>query len=216
MQHRVLDEQPASRHKQDEILSVNPSNGIERIMIFESMPWKEELHSLIDQLASTTLPLECNEDDKSGFIAERALIYSAFVARLLIDAKKTTDPISGHNISVGVISNKLENPEHVQPLLRRFPEHDYYDFENEVVQSVSCRRILNQIIHSFIIPTFEVGEDGAILGIFVASDQSANDKLYHVKLESWIGYLESIANDDITTMEARFDQDKGKWIETRR
>lgn len=185
-------------------------------MIFESMPWKEELHSLIYQLTSTTLPLKCDEDDRNDFIAERALIYSAFVARLLIDAKKTTDLISGRNISVGVISNKLENPEHVQPLLRRFPEHNYYDFVSEAVQPVSCRRILNQIIHSFTIPTFEVGEDGAILGFFVASDQSANDKLYHVKLESWIGYLESIANDDITIMKARFNQNTGKWIETRR
>lgn len=185
-------------------------------MIFESISWKEELHSLIDQLTSTTLPPECDEDDRSGFIAERALIYSAFVARLLIDAKKTTDSISDHNISVGVISNKLENPEYIQPLRRRIPEHDYYDYENEKIQTIRCRNILNQIIHSFIVPTFEVNEKGAILGFFVASDQSANDKLYHVKLESWIGYLESIANDDITTMEARFDQDKGKWIETRR
>lgn len=101
-------------------------------------------------------------------------------------------------------------------MFRRLPEHDYYDFENEVVLPISCRRILNQIIHSFVIPTFEVGEDGAILGFFVASDQNANDKLYHVKLESWIKYLESITDDDITTIESHFDREKGKWIESKR
>lgn len=57
-------------------------------MILDSIPWKEELHSLIGQLTSTALPFEYDEDDRSDFLIERALIYSAFVARLLLDAKK--------------------------------------------------------------------------------------------------------------------------------
>lgn len=74
-------------------------------MVLDSIPWKEELRDLIDQLTSTTIPLEYDENDRNDFIAERALIYSAFVARLLIDAKKTTDQINDRNISVGVILN---------------------------------------------------------------------------------------------------------------
>ena len=180
-------------------------------MILDSIPWKEELHSLIGQLTSTALPFEYDEDDRSDFFIERALIYSAFVARLLLDAKKTTDSINDYCMPVGSIPNKLENPEYVSPLLRRFPEHNYYDFENETALSVPCRRILNQIIHSFVIPAFEVDETGTVLGFFVTSDKSANKQLYHIKLECWVKYLEMIVNDDITTIDAHLGVRTFSW-----
>ena len=112
---------------------------------------------------------------------------------------------------VGSIPNKLENPEYASPLLRRFLEHNYYDFENETALSVPCRRILNQIIHSFIIPVFEVDETGTVLGFFVTSDKSANKQLYHIKLECWAKYLEMIVNDGITTIDAHLGVRTFSW-----
>lgn len=185
-------------------------------MVLDSIPWKEELQKLIDELTTIALPFEYDEDDKRDFLIERALIYSAFVARLLLDSRKTTDLKNGYCMAVGVIPNILENPEHILPLFRIYPERDYYDFENERTQSVPCRRILNQVIHSFVIPTYEVDDAGFVVGFFVASDQYANSHLYRIDLESWVKYLKSIVDDDITSTETHFDREKGQWKEVRR
>ena len=185
-------------------------------MILNSTPWKEELRSLIHQLTSVTFSSEQDEDGETGFLTERALIYSAFVVRLLLDAGKVTDSMNGCCISVGIVPNRLENPECVQPLLRRFPEPSYYSFMNETVMSAPCRLILNQIIHSFIVPAFEINDAGAVSGFFVASDQKVNDCLYHVKTEYWVRYLDMIANDDIASIESYFNYEKGKWITAKR
>ena len=182
-------------------------------MVLDSIPWKEELQKLCDELTSIKLPFEYDEDDQSDFLIERALLYSAFVARLLLDARKVTDSLNSCCMPVGIIPNSLENPEHIIPLFRRIPEHDYYDFENETIKSISCRKILNQIIHSFVIPTYEVDKTGSVIGFFVSSDMQANTQLFHVKLEHCIIFLQKIKHDDITSIKTYFDEKKDKWIE---
>lgn len=59
-------------------------------MVLDSVPWKEELQKLCDELTSIKIPFDYDKDDQSDFLIERALLYSAFVARLLLDAKKVT------------------------------------------------------------------------------------------------------------------------------
>lgn len=184
-------------------------------MIHESWPWKEELKRLIEDLSSITSQTENDRDEQNDFLIERALMYSAFVARLLIDSNKLTNRINDLCFPVSVIPCVVENLDEITPCQRRFPSHRFYDFENETSCSVPCRLLLNQIIHSCMVPSYEIDEAGRIVGFYVSSERKASEHLYRVELANWIQYLNTIATDEFISSKALFDPDKKKWIEAR-
>ena len=177
----------------------------------DSHPWRDEIQKQIEDLRSTRLPIEYDEENDSDFKIERALLYSAYATRLLLDAGKMTDKANEYCLSVGVIPNILNDPEKIQPLFRKVPEPKYYDYANEQTKTVLARRILNQIIHSFVVIVHEVDELGRVIGFYVTSDYKANTELYHIKMDNWIEYLTRIVDDEITETHSYFDPEKGRW-----
>ena len=97
-------------------------------MIFESFPWKQDLRRRKNLIIkyNTAEHFEKN-DDTTYTVIEKAIFYSAFIIRKLIDCGgKLSD--ESENYSLKVCS--------VQPLkpvdrLHRWPEEDSHDWENE-------------------------------------------------------------------------------------
>ncbi|MCI8366058.1 MAG: hypothetical protein HFJ66_00425 [Eggerthellaceae bacterium] len=180
-------------------------------MLHDSYPWRNEIRKLIEDLQAIRLPSEYDEEDDGDFRIERALLYSAYATRLLLDAGKMTDEANEYRLSVGVMPNIMNEPEKIQPLFRRVPDSECYDYASEQTKTVLARRILNQIIHSFVVIMYEVDELGRVMGFYVTSDYAANTELYHIKMDNWIEYLTRIVDNEIAEMHSYFDSEKGRW-----
>ena len=170
-------------------------------MIFESFPWKQDLRRRKNLIIkyNTAEHFEKN-DDTTYTVIEKAIFYSAFIIRKLIDCGgKLSD--ESENYSLKVCS--------VQPLkpvdrLHRWPEEDSHDWENEKEVVVTGKNVCNWLIHSYMF--FVVfNEDGIIDSFSVTSDFDRNKVLYRIPLDAWMEYMDYIASDDIVGMSSHYD-----------
>ena len=115
-------------------------------MIFESFPWKQDLRRRKNLIIkyNTAEHFEKN-DDTTYTVIEKAIFYSAFIIRKLMDCGgKLSD--ESENYSLKVCS--------VQPLkpvdrLHRWPEEDSHDWENEKEVVVTGKNVCNWLILDF-------------------------------------------------------------------
>ena len=179
--------------------------------------WKDELRELVDEIDRyANLSEDENRDAPdvpySAFRLERALFYSAFTIRLLYESEKLTSSMKGYTLAVEEIENTIENPERIPPLFRRYPDSKYYDFSNSKKRAISGRYLVNQLIHSFVIISFETDCSGAAIGFYVTSDHDANKKLYYCSLGEWLKYINAVVEDEITCTHSHYDESKGRWV----
>lgn len=181
-------------------------------MIFESFPWKQDLRRRKNLIIkyNTAEHFEKN-DDTTYTVIEKAIFYSAFIIRKLIDCGgKLSD--ESENYSLKVCS--------VQPLkpvdrLHRWPEEDSHDWENEKEVVVTGKNVCNWLIHSYMF--FVVfNEDGIIDSFSVTSDFDRNKVLYRIPLDAWMEYIDYIASDDIVGMSSHYDPKADDYVLSRK
>ena len=98
-------------------------------MIYESYPWKQDLlrrKRLIQQYNHPELLGDDN--DRAYTVIEKAIFYSAFIIRKLIDCKgKVSDEVDKYSFTI-----KGLQPEKEVNFMNRWPENGNYDWEHEV------------------------------------------------------------------------------------
>ena len=148
---------------------------------------------------------------RSSDLIEKAIFYSAFIIRKLIDCGgKLSD--EAENYSLKAFS--------VQPLkpvdqLHRWPEEDSHDWENEKEIVVAGKNVCNWLIHSYMF--FVVfNEDGIIDSFSVTSDFDRNKVLYRIPLDAWMEYMDYIASDDIVGMSSHYDPKANDYVFSRK
>lgn len=139
-------------------------------------------------------------DDTTYIVIEKAISYSAFIIRKLIDCD-------------GNLSDEAENyllealavqPFKLVDFLHRWPEEDSHDWDNEKKVVVTGKSVCNWLIHSYMF--FVVfNEDNVIYSFSVTSDFDRNKILYGIPLEAWITYMDYVALDDVAGMLSRYD-----------
>lgn len=112
-------------------------------------------------------------DDTTYIVIEKAIFYSAFIIRKLIDCD-------------GNLSDEAENyllealavqPFKLVDFLHRWPEEDSHDWDNEKKVVVTGKSVCNWLIHSYMF--FVVfNEDNVIYSFSVTSDFDRNKILY--------------------------------------
>lgn len=189
-------------------------------MLLNSYFWKDELCELIDEIKIYSSLSEDEDKDApdvsySEFRLERALIYSAFVIRLLYDAEKLTDLMKDYRLSVIKVRNTLANANEIYPIFRKWPDPEYYDFGNKKITSINARYLINQIIHSFVVISFKTDDQGTAISFYATSDYDANKVLYCIDIKDWIAYIKAVIGDDIKRIDSHYNEDAGKWITVR-
>lgn len=181
-------------------------------MIFETYPWKQDLRRrkrLLNQY-NTISKLENNEE-AAYTVIEKAIFYSAFIIRKLIDCR-------------GKLSNEAENYSiravSVKPLkhidfLHRWPEEGSHDWENETKVVVAGKNVCNWLIHSYMFFLMYT-ESGLVDSFCVTSDFDRNKILYRIPLKAWIDYIDYVATDDIECMFSHYDKERGDYIHSRK
>lgn len=171
-------------------------------MIYESSSWKQDLRRRKNLILKYNVAdrFEKNEDATYQVI-EKAIFYSAFIIRKLIDcAGKLSDEAENYSLK-GFFVQPLK---HID-LIHRWPEEDSHDWENEKSVTVAGKNICNALIHSYMFFTRSNGEN-VIDSFYVTSDFDKNKLLYRIPLNAWISYIEYIVSDNVVRLEASYDK----------
>lgn len=187
-------------------------------LVYESSYWKNELLVLASEIArlqSRPIPEEgdCGEDLE--FRLERALLYSAFVIRILFESNKLTDKMSGMSVPLVLFPSLVDDWDKVSPVSKRFPDSKYFDWDNSSKTTMNVRSFSNQLIHGATIITFEFDGRDVPLGFLVTSDRGLNRGLFRCLFSDWLQVVRMIAADEVISYQVVFDRDKGKWTSHR-
>ena len=180
-------------------------------MIHESYPWKQDL------LREKRLILKHNcanvlSNDSAYTVIEKAVFYSAFIIRKLIDCRvKVSDEVDAYKFAL-----KGFRPRKNVDMMHRWPDENSHDWEHETTACTKLGRdVCNWLIHSYIF-FFGFDEDGKIGSFFVSSDLDRNKLLYRINLKDWIAYMEFVGNDCIVSMNMHADECKKDYVFTRK
>lgn len=181
-------------------------------MVYESYPWKQDLRrrKRLIQKYNTAERFEHN-DDTTYTVIEKAIFYSAFIIRKLIDCRgKLSDEADNYSIHVKSIKplKRVDN-------LHRWPEEDSHDWENEKNQTVAGKDVCNWLIHSYLFFA-EFVENGPMLSFCVSSDYDRNKMLYKITIDDWMNYIDFIASDDIVSLSSQFDEKVDDYLYIRK
>lgn len=177
-------------------------------MIYESYPWKEDLHKKVkDLIKYNTAKNRLSDDEKSDTVIEKSIFYSAFIIRKLIDCHtKLSDEACQYSMDVKAIRTKKSIN-----LMRRWPEEGSHYWDHKTSVKVKGKDVCNWLIHSYIF-AFEVGDHNTVESFFVSSDYDKNKVLYRILISDWIEYIKFIMTDDIVSEEMVFCEKKGDYI----
>lgn len=182
-------------------------------MIYESHPWKQDLlkrKRLILKYNHADLLSE-DSDDKAYTVIEKAIFYSAFIIRKLIDCKgKVSDEVDAYQFSLkGIFPKKRIDYMH------RWPDENTHDWEHELSYTKNGKEICNWLIHSFVF-FLCYNEVGEIDSFYVSSDKDRNKILYRVELKDWIDYIDFVGSDYVVATEMHAEDNKNDYVFTKK
>ena len=181
-------------------------------MIYESYPWKQDLQRRKNLILKNNVAenFEIN-DDGTYTIIEKAIFYSAFIIRKLIDCNsKLSDEADSYSLTVFAIA-----PLKQVDSMHRWPEEDSHDWGSEKKITILGKSLCNSLIHSFLF--FISFNDGGVVDSFcVSSDYDKNKVLYKVPLTEWVKYINFIVNDDIVRLDSHYSHKHADYIYTRK
>ena len=180
-------------------------------MVYESCYWKDDLRSYATELRdiSTCTTLD---DEYRDYRLEKALLFSAFTVRLLLDSNKLSDSFDSRNLKVDYYSAKRGAQENISPLDKRFIDERYFDLTESTSSSIFIKQLTNQLIHSAVVLMFSFDDTNRVIGFFVVSDKDYEKRLCYCSLKEWINVVEAVADDDVAYALMHKDPKTGKCI----
>ena len=177
-------------------------------MIFESYSWKQDLirRRYLIKKYNTQEHLDKNYD-RATTIIEKAVFYSAFIIRKLIDCiLKVSDEVDNYTLKVHAVK-----PLKQIGLLDRWPDENSHDWGNAQQQTVLGKNVCNWLIHSYVF-YFSYNENDVIDSFYVASDYDRNKILYRIDLNDWLEYMYFVGTDCITSAECIYNPAKSNYV----
>lgn len=181
-------------------------------MIYESYPWKQDLlrrKRLIQKYNRVELLSE--DDDRAYTAIEKAIFYSAFIIRKLIDCKcKVSDDVDAYKFTM-----KGYAPLKDMNIVHHSLDDNSHDWEHGKTYTKSGAEVCNWLIHSYIFTLF-INEDGVYDSFAVSSDYDRNKILYLVQLKDWIAYMDFVGKDYIVASDMHADEKREDYIYTKK
>lgn len=181
-------------------------------MVYESGPWKEDLKRRRQLLLQYNTKEHFKKDeDKAYIVIEKAIFYSAFIIRKLLDCNgKMSDEADQYAIKV-----TEWKPTRKITVMHRWPKEGEFDWEEGKTKNVLGNKVCNWLIHSFVFFT-EVNEDGTIESFFVSSDYDKNKVAYQVEITEWEKYMKFIETDWVVSLHSHYDEKIQDYVFTKK
>jgi len=177
-------------------------------MIWESSLWKRELETQASVLNTAKL----DRDESVPFDVERALFYTAFIVRKLLENNKLTDGTANELVSVDVFDAKSDRSQRLSVQASGFFElgEEFDDTSKNSIQ-MKFGDLASEIIHSFAL-IWEVSEHENLVGAFVSSYRNHKKRAVHVSFNDWISLLKKIIEDEVTNVVVKVDPSTGALV----
>jgi len=174
-------------------------------MIWESYPWKEELHRIGDRLEKKLRQRRWT--DRTDANLEKDVFVACYAIRKLIEAQKLTKSV----LSCRVECTRAPLIEGRQVALHNWHKLDeLYDLQREEKTHLVLRYLCNQFIHSYVFcPVF--GENGLLQSVAVASDRERQNCVYIVSVVDLVELLRRVGNDEPCESHAVWDEELGDY-----
>jgi hypothetical protein len=176
-------------------------------MFYNSFDWKKELSTQARKLKLLKHKYWFNSISHK---VDRAILLSAIIIRKLIESDKLSNSADEYKLQAYTYAPRR----HVDKLHRWVEDGDYEWGEHKKVL-IPAKDICNSIIHSYTYSLYFT-ESRKLVGFFVSSDFDRNKLLYEVDFDSWIKYLEYIANDDVIAIDLHFNEKKDDYISSKK
>ena len=181
-------------------------------MVYESYPWKQDLlcrKRLI--LKYNTVDQFNRNEDAAYTVLEKAVFYSAFIIRKLIDCKnKLSDEADKYVLRIESFTPLREINS-----LHNWPDNNTYDWEHPRKGTIEGKKICNSLIHSLVF-FFNYNEEGTVVGFYVSSDFDRNKVLYYISVDNWLQYMTFVANDSVVAMDSHYDKAACDYVYTKK
>ena len=169
-------------------------------MIWESCYWKDPLLKAATWLRSVKLG-ETTRDSTHVRI-EKEIFLGFYSIRKLLDTYKISDATKVTKLELTWFENKK-----AVTYINWHNLDKLYDLSTPHSENRDLRFLCNQFVHSFI---FVVSGNGRIDGVFVASDNVRNRKVYFVSLDQIIQMFRLVGRDYPASGSWKRDPDTGE------
>ena len=180
-------------------------------MIWESWPWKQELlahaNALENLLSAYSDELSEEEYYSTEFNLEKAIFYSAFIVRKLIENRKLTDDCSKQKVVVQVFLSK-----DTKPTIRNSSGVEMaVDFETTSSNLIELpiSKLMSEIIHSFLLE-WEMNSDDILQTIFISSYNNQKRRSIGLKFQDFLAVIRSVGNDEVSSSSFYLNPETGK------
>ena len=183
-------------------------------MILESWPWKQELLNHANVISETLVNYSSTdiEEEELGameFRLERAVFYSAYIIRKLIENGKLTDICSTQKISVSVYKSIATQPS-IRKSFGLEMGRNFESFENNKI-TLQLDSLMSEIIHSFLL-VWQRGDSGQLEGMLLSSYKNQTKRALLLKFDQLIEIIRSVGNDDVVKIDSSVDPETGEVV----
>lgn len=170
--------------------------------MYESAPWRTEL-----RLHAVTIRESCEcRYSEVPFSLERAILYSAFVLRKLMEDRKLTDEFCDRIVRAETFVAAA--PE-IGNFWRDLPGSVELNYEHPQPRDVSIKELCSQVIHN-LARDWWLDDDDEIAASLIVSSYRAQDRIgYRIILSEWADLLDEAAASIVT--EFRWVEGEG-WV----
>ena len=167
-------------------------------MIWESWPWKKELHDLALYLSAKKKQRRWPVSATTKL--EKEIFLGFYIIRKLIESNKLTDACDNLEIKVKTFPSKGKFVTHTN--WHKSDEH--FDLTKPNDETISLHKLTNQFIHSFIFHQV-LDQKYGLTGFLVASDYQKSKSLIQVDVNEVIRACKRVSKDDIASLHIRRD-----------
>jgi len=169
-------------------------------MIYDSYPWKKDLLRRKQLILKYNTQEHFEKDEKAAYtVLEKAVFYSAFIIRKLIDCEMLSDEADIYSLKVKIYKPKQQVYRYI------IADEESHNLDHFQKKTVKGKDVCNWLIHSYIF-NFVWNENTQISeGFFVASDFDRNKLLYYVGINDWIDYMDFIVTDSVVATSSYYD-----------
>jgi hypothetical protein len=173
-------------------------------MIWESKPWKNRLLADADIVERWAAKPAVTE--RRSLLFEQKIFLAAYTIRKLTEAKKLStsfDDRSMHCIQFPAISDCItkSNSHNLAKM---------YDFEAPKNLTISARRLMDIVIHSFVFCEW-LGDELTLDGFLVTSDKKRYSGLWLIEIARFVALMRNVGTDNPSTGLVVFDDEQGDY-----
>jgi hypothetical protein len=162
-------------------------------MIFESYPWKQELKRL--QKSLRTWAVRPNSG-RAEFYIQRAIFFSAFAVRKLMENRKVTDVVRDKSIRCNAFRPFRPISDRVSTFFGLADITIDYEMTKPEQMTLNCFDLMSEIMHSYV---FKIGldEKDAMICFLVNSYNKRDARLIEIDLTAFESIVRDVIHDRI-------------------